>query len=51
MLLAGWALALAAIVLLKSSGMIVVFVLAAIGVEALGLTLVVRSHLLRKEEQ
>ncbi len=47
---AGWALVLAAVILLPSPLPRAAFVLAGIGVEALGLVLVVRSHLgFRKE--
>jgi hypothetical protein len=51
LLLAGWGLVLAAVVLLRGAGAGVAFVLAGVGVEALGLVLVVRAHLaqLKKE--
>jgi hypothetical protein len=51
LLLAGWGLVLAAVILLRGAGSGVVFVLAGVGVEALGLVLVVRAHLtqLKKE--
>jgi hypothetical protein len=51
LLLAGWGLVLAAVVLLRAAGPGVAFVLAGAGVEALGLVLVVRAHLaqLKKE--
>jgi len=45
LLLAGWALVLAAVVLLGASSARAAFVLAGTGVEALGLALVFRSHL------
>ena len=45
LLLAGWAIVLSAVTLLKPSPAQAGFVLAGIGVEALGLTLAVRSHL------
>ena len=45
LLLAGWGIALAAIALLSSALPRTGFVLAGVGVEALGLVLVVRSHL------
>jgi hypothetical protein len=51
LLLAGWVLVLAAIVLLASPPSRAGFVLAGIGVEALGLTLVIRSHLNPREER
>jgi hypothetical protein len=49
LLLAGWILVLAAIALLPAAGPRSVFLLAGMGVEALGLVLVARSHLSRKE--
>jgi len=45
LLLAGWLLVLAALVLLRSLGAQTGFVLAGLAVEALGLVLTVRSHL------
>lgn len=51
MLLAGWFLALAAIVLFASPPLRAAFVLAGIGVEALGLILAFRSHLIPREEK
>ncbi len=50
LLLAGWAIVLAALVLLASAPR-TGFVLAGIGVEALGLALVVRSHLVLRGER
>ena len=51
LLLSGWIIVLAAVVLLKpSSPQEVSFVLAGAGVEALGLVLVVRSHLIPRGE-
>lgn len=52
LLLAGWGLVLAALVLLKADAPRAGFVLAGGGVEALGLFLFIRSHLtrLRKRE-
>ena len=44
LLLAGWILTLAAVVLLQPAVERVVFVLAGIGVEALGLALAFRAH-------
>ena len=44
MLLSGWIIVLAAVALLKSAVQLSSFVLAGLGVELLGLTLVVRSH-------
>ena len=51
MLLAGWLLALAAIVLFPSQFQRVAFVLVALAVEALGLTLAFRAHLIPREEK
>ena len=45
LLLAGWFLVLAAVVLLRTPAPRAVFVLAGMGVEALALVLVFRSHL------
>jgi NaMN:DMB phosphoribosyltransferase len=45
LLLAGWVLVLAAVVLLGAAPARAAFVLAGTGVEALGLALVFRSHL------
>jgi hypothetical protein len=49
LLLAGWLLVLAAIVLLASPSSRASFVLAGIGVEGLGLTLVIRTHLIPRK--
>jgi hypothetical protein len=46
LLLGGWIIVLAAIALLPSSTSQVSFVLVALGVEVLGLTLVFRAHLI-----
>jgi hypothetical protein len=51
MLLAGWFLVLAAIVLFASPLLRGAFVLAGIAVEALGLTFAFRSHLIPREEK
>jgi hypothetical protein len=51
MLLAGWFLALAAIVLFASMSLRGAFVLAGVAVETLGLILVFRSHLIPREEK
>jgi hypothetical protein len=51
MLLAGWFLVLAAIVLFASPPLRAAFVLAGIAVEALGLILAFRSHLIPREEK
>jgi hypothetical protein len=44
LLASGWAIALAAVILLKTLPQRSVFVIAGIGVEVLGLMLVVRAH-------
>lgn len=51
MLLAGWFLVLAAIVLLGSAPLRAAFVLAGIAVETLGLILAFRSHLIPREDK
>ena len=51
LLVTGWLLVLAAIVLLDASLSRAVFVLAGIGVEALGLSFVIRSHLILREDK
>ena len=51
LLLTGWLLVLAAIVLLVSPPPRAGFVLAGVAVEALGLTFVVRSHLILREDK
>ncbi len=51
MLVAGWFLALAAIVLFATEPSRAVFVLAGIAVEAVGLVLAFRSHLTPREEK
>jgi hypothetical protein len=51
LLLAGWLLVLAAIVLLASELSRAVFVLAGVAVEGLGLTFVIRSHLILREDK
>lgn len=50
LLLAGWIIALSALVLLASAPSRAVFVLAGVAVELLGLVLVFRSHLTVDEE-
>jgi hypothetical protein len=44
LLLAGWGLALAAVVLLAAAAPRAAFVLAGVGVEVVGLVLVIRGH-------
>ena len=51
LLLAGWAIVLFALALLASTSQRAGFVLAGIGVEALGLVLAVRSHLVVSEDR
>ena len=51
LLVGGWFIVLAALALLPSGGSQVAFVLIALGVEALGLTLVFRSHLIPSRER
>jgi len=51
LLLAGWGIVLAAVALLSSALPLTGFVLAGVGVEALGLILVVRSHLVLRGER
>ncbi len=51
LLLAGWGIVLAAVVLLASALPRTGFVLAGVGVEVLGLILVVRSHLVLRGER
>jgi hypothetical protein len=51
LLLAGWLLVLAAIVLLASPASRAVFVSAGVAVEGLGLTFVIRSHLILQEDK
>ena len=51
MLLAGWLLVLATIVLFASPSLQAAFVLAGVAVETLGLVLVFRSHLIPREEK
>jgi hypothetical protein len=50
LLLAGWALVLAAIALLGAAGPRAAFLLAGVAVEVLGLVLAARSHLTVKKE-
>ncbi len=50
LLLAGWGLVLSAVALLASMGLRASFVLTGLGVELLGLFLVIRSHLPPRRE-
>ena len=51
LLLAGWGLVLSALVLLGSGVARSAFALTGVGVEALGLTLAIRSHLVPRKER
>jgi hypothetical protein len=51
LLLAGWFLVLASIVLLPSAPSRAVFVFAGVAVEALGLIFIFRSHAIPREEK
>ncbi|HTB16791.1 MAG TPA: hypothetical protein VK708_01695 [Bryobacteraceae bacterium] len=51
LLAGGWIIVLAAMVLLPSGASQISFVLLALGVEALGLTLVFRAHLIPGRER
>jgi len=51
LLIMGWILVLSAVALLKQQGARAGFVIAGLGVEALGLVLVVRSHIAPKPER
>jgi hypothetical protein len=50
-LLAGWIIVLAAVALLRSPASEAAFMLAGLGVEALGLIFVVRSHLIPRGDR
>jgi len=43
-MVAGWAIVLAAVILLSTEGARTAFILAGIGVEVIGLVLVIRAH-------
>jgi len=49
LLLAGWVIVLAALALLAPNGPQPAFILAGVAVEALGMVLVARSHIPRRE--
>jgi uncharacterized membrane protein len=51
LLVMGWMLVLSAVVLLKQEAARGVFVIAGLGVEALGLVLVVRAHIAPRTER
>jgi hypothetical protein len=48
LLLTGWAIALAALVVVGSGAPLTAFILSGVAVEILGTALVIRSHLLRR---
>lgn len=50
LLLAGWAIVLAALAVIGASSPLAVFILSGTGVEILGLVLVMRSHMIRRHE-
>ena len=50
-LLAGWVIVVAAVILLRSVAACGAFVLAGIGVEVLGLTVLVRAHAAPRRQQ
>jgi hypothetical protein len=51
LLLAGWAISIAAVAMLAGGALRTVFVLAGLGVEALGLVLAIRAHLDRRSSE
>jgi hypothetical protein len=51
LLLSGWAIVLTALALLAAEAPRIAFVLAGIGVEAVGLALVIRAHRIRRSAQ
>jgi Skp family chaperone for outer membrane proteins len=51
LLVAGWLIVLAAMAMLRSAAPMAAFVLAGVAVEALGLALAFRAHMLRREEK
>jgi hypothetical protein len=50
LLLAGWAIVLAALAVIGSGVPLRAFILSGTGVEILGLALVIRSHMIRHED-
>ena len=50
LLLAGWIISLAAVVLLRSPAELFAFVLAGVGIDGVGLILLIRAHQLSREE-
>lgn len=51
LLISGWVIAVAAVVLLEAARLRMAFVLAGLAVQALGVALVFRSHLILDEER
>jgi hypothetical protein len=51
LLLAGWAIVLAALAVIGTGAPLTAFILAGTGVEILGLSLVIRSHLTRRHRE
>jgi hypothetical protein len=48
---AGWSIALAAVLMLRTAASMAAFVLAGVAVEALGLALAFRAHMIWREEK
>ena len=48
---AGWLIVVAAVAMLRAAASMAAFVLAGVAVEALGLALAFRAHMLRREEK
>jgi hypothetical protein len=51
LLLAGWGIVLSAVALLKSPAARSAFVIAGVGVEAMGMALAIRSHIVPRGER
>jgi hypothetical protein len=51
LLLAGWMITVAAVALLGNGAVRIIFILAGVGVEALGLVLAIRGHLDNRSEE
>ena len=50
LLIAGWAIVLAALAVIGAGAPLAAFILSGTGVEILGLVLVIRSHMVRRHE-
>ncbi len=50
LLIAGWAIVLAALAVIGTGVPLIAFILSGTGVEILGLALVIRSHMIRRHE-